>query len=123
MRETYGVMSLPLLARPSSIIPFGSRDDTTDYEFADGVRLQVYELEEGKRRAARSPTDRAIHGRFSRPSGRKIRSRSAARAIAEGWSALLVGVRQARTVTGGKMESTGQGLLLRPEGREVIVTL
>ena len=47
VRETHSVMSLPLLARPNSIIPFGSRDDTPDYEYADSVRLQ--DLRTGRR--------------------------------------------------------------------------
>ncbi len=59
VREPHGVMSLPLLARPNSILPIGEHDDTPDYEYADGVRLQIYELEEGKTALLRD----------SRPSG------------------------------------------------------
>ncbi len=36
-----------LLARPDSIISLGGRDDRPDYDYADGVTLQIYELAEG----------------------------------------------------------------------------
>jgi len=46
-RETHDFTSLPLLARPNSIIPIGNRTDKPDYDFSDGVTLQVYQLEDG----------------------------------------------------------------------------
>jgi len=46
-RETYDFMNLPLLARPNSVIPIGNRDDRPDYDFSDGVTLQIYQLESG----------------------------------------------------------------------------
>ena len=48
MRETHNFLSLPLLARPNSVIPIGNRTDRPDYDYSDGVTLQVYQLEDGK---------------------------------------------------------------------------
>ena len=49
-------MSLPLLVRPNSVIPIGSRTDRPDYDFSDGVRLQVYPLEDGKQMSVEIPS-------------------------------------------------------------------
>ena len=47
MRETYSFVSLPLWVRPHSVIPLGRRSDKPDYDYGDGVTLQVYQLQEG----------------------------------------------------------------------------
>ena len=47
-KEKHDFFSLPLLARPNSIIPLGRRDDRPDYDYADGVILHVFELAEGR---------------------------------------------------------------------------
>jgi alpha-D-xyloside xylohydrolase len=46
-RETHDFLSLPLLVRPNSVIPIGSRADQTGYDYSDGVTLKVYQLEDG----------------------------------------------------------------------------
>lgn len=47
VREKHGFMSLPLMARPGCVIPVGAIDTRPDYEFADGVVLHVYGMEDG----------------------------------------------------------------------------
>lgn len=42
--EKYDYFGLPLFARPNSIIPTGSVDDRPDYDYADGVTLNVFEI-------------------------------------------------------------------------------
>jgi alpha-D-xyloside xylohydrolase len=46
-RETHDFMSLPLLVRPNSVIPVGNRTDRPDYDFSDGVTLQIFSMEDG----------------------------------------------------------------------------
>ena len=47
-RETYDFMSLPLMVRPNSVIPLGNRSDRPDYDFSDGITLQIYQMEDGR---------------------------------------------------------------------------
>lgn len=47
-KEKHGYFSLPLLARPNSIIPIGSVDTRPDYDYADNVTLNVYEIKNGQ---------------------------------------------------------------------------
>ena len=47
VREAHDFLSLPLLVRPNSVIPIGNRTDRPDYDFSQGVTLQVYQLEDG----------------------------------------------------------------------------
>jgi alpha-D-xyloside xylohydrolase len=47
VRAAHDFMSLPLLVRPNSVIPIGSHSDRPDYDYSEGVTLQVYQLEDG----------------------------------------------------------------------------
>ncbi|KAF4410121.1 alpha-xylosidase [Streptomyces lycii] len=54
-RERYGFDSLPLLARPGSVIPFGRCDDSAEYDWADGVTLRVHAPADGTVTVTRVP--------------------------------------------------------------------
>jgi len=56
VRERHGFDSLPLLVRPGAVIAIGARDDRPDYDYADGVRLDVYEPADGARLTVSTPT-------------------------------------------------------------------
>jgi alpha-D-xyloside xylohydrolase len=56
VRETHDFLSLPLLVRHNSVIPIGNRTDRPDYDFSDGVTLQVYSLEDGKQMSVEIPS-------------------------------------------------------------------
>jgi alpha-D-xyloside xylohydrolase len=60
-RETFDFLSLPLLVRPNSVIPIGSRSDRPDYDYSDGVTLHVYQLEDGKQAKVETPS---LNGRI-----------------------------------------------------------
>lgn len=42
VHETHGYDSLPIYVRPGAIIPRGARTDRPDYDFLDGLTLEVY---------------------------------------------------------------------------------
>ncbi|MDR3515487.1 MAG: alpha-xylosidase [Azospirillaceae bacterium] len=46
-REQHDVMSLPLYARPGSLIAWGCQDDRPDYDYAEGATFTLYELDDG----------------------------------------------------------------------------
>ena len=47
-KEKHGYFSLPLLARPNTIIPMGSVDTKPDYDYADNVVFNIYHIDNGK---------------------------------------------------------------------------
>jgi alpha-D-xyloside xylohydrolase len=47
IREKHGFMSMPLFARPNSIIAFGSVDSKPDYAYAEGLVFHIFESVEG----------------------------------------------------------------------------
>ncbi|KRE29742.1 alpha-xylosidase [Paenibacillus sp. Soil522] len=47
-KEKYDFFSLPLFVRPNSIIALGANDVRPDYDYVDGVRFELHNLEDGK---------------------------------------------------------------------------
>ena len=46
MRENYDFFSLPLLARENSIVAIGANDQTPEYDYTDGLTLNVFSLKD-----------------------------------------------------------------------------
>jgi alpha-D-xyloside xylohydrolase len=92
VQETHDFLSLPLLVRPNSVIPIGSRSDRPDYEYSDGVTLQVYQLEDRKQVRVEIPSlDGKIENRFD-----VSRQGNSIQIYRQGssteWSVLLIGI-------------------------------
>ena len=45
--EVHDFLSLPLMVRPGTVLPIGSRDDRPDYDYTDGLELHVFGVEDG----------------------------------------------------------------------------
>ncbi|NAZ81609.1 alpha-xylosidase, partial [Kineococcus sp. R8] len=54
--QVHDVGSIPLLARPGAVVPFGAVDDRPEYAWNDDVELRVFAPAEGDRRRVRVPS-------------------------------------------------------------------
>ena len=124
VHETHDFMSLPLLVRPNSIIPLGSRTDRPDYDFAEGVTLHVYEMSEGEKTVSIP----ALTGEV----GRTFRLRRTGRLLevqpdgsAQPWQLLLEGIGAVQSVKSGRAELAPSGAMVTPGdyGRQLVVHL
>ncbi len=123
VREQHGYLSLPLLARPNSIVPVGANDQRPDYDFADGVTFHVFELTDGALATATVPTlkgQAALTLNVGRQ-GEQIRVRAEGRL--SNWSVLLRGVAAVKEVRGGTAEVDALGTRLIPTAAEMVVTV
>ena len=118
-RERHWFMSVPLLARPGAVIPFGAVEDRPDYDYADGVTLHVYQLADGASRTTRIP---AADPRLDPPAftvtraGPVIRVAVAGASVPRRWGLLLVGIHRVGHVTGGTAAAHPQGTLISATG-------
>lgn len=114
VREKHSYLSLPLMARPSTIIPVGASDQRPDYDYADGVVFHLFELREGSKAYARVPTVKggtAMTLEASRTGG-SIRVR--VDGYSRKWSLLLRGVDKVESVEGGAARAESLGMLITP---------
>ena len=103
VREQHNFFSLPLLARQNSIIAIGAQDSRPDYDFADGVSLHLFELQDG------AATDVATRvSTLSGEEGMQVRASRRGQTIdvqvggtSQPWSVVLRGVGQVESVQGG----------------------
>ncbi len=121
VRERHGYLSLPIMARPNSVIPVGANEQKPDYDYISGVTLHVFELEDGADLKVPLP---AVTGETAlvaqvRRSGREV--------IVEmpdspgPWSVLLRGCPAAQPLDGSEIKPGELGVLVRPaEGAQVI---
>jgi alpha-D-xyloside xylohydrolase len=121
-REQHGYFSLPLLARPNSIIPLGNERGRPDYDYADGICFHVFELADG------ASLEAPVYDLSGAPECRLTVSRrgNRYRARNEGalkpWNLLLRGIHgeeMSLDIEGGTVDTTDspEGLLARVRPR------
>ncbi|HEX5689157.1 MAG TPA: alpha-xylosidase, partial [Roseiflexaceae bacterium] len=113
-RETHDYMSLPLLARPNSLIAVGDNHEQPDYDYADDVTVHIFEPEDGTTLTTHIP---ALDGSTAMTvevhrDGSRIDIRASGAVYH--WHALLRGVAQVHSVDGGLAKADALGTLLVP---------
>jgi alpha-D-xyloside xylohydrolase len=112
VRETHDFMSLPLMVRPNTVLAIGNQDIRPDYDYADGVTLRVYQLEDGKRATAEIPSVTGdIQTTFTVwREGRTINVERKGKN--KGWQLLLAGIPSIASVEGASALESPQGVLV-----------
>jgi alpha-D-xyloside xylohydrolase len=125
VRERHDYLSLPLMARPNTIIPTGATEHRPDYDYADGVTFHVFEPKDGAALSASVPTAKggvATTVEVSRE-GPQIRAHAPDAAVP--WRVLLRGIGAIQTVEGGTPHANALGTLVVPEqgARRLLISL
>jgi alpha-D-xyloside xylohydrolase len=114
LRETHGMLSLPLMVRPNAVIAVGRHDDRPDYDYGDGVILQVYQLSPGRSVQAILPS---VTGSVTA----SVEVRREGRTIwvewqghLRDWRLLLTGVRNTAGAVNCTAVSSSQGTFVSP---------
>ena len=119
--EEHGFDSLPLLARPGSVLALGAVEDRPDYEYADGVTLHAHRLPDGADVTTIVPDPSGATAATFRTTRRGDVVTVATDATGD-WQLLLVGER-AVEVDGGRPSTTSTACWCAPTGGTVRVTL
>jgi alpha-D-xyloside xylohydrolase len=115
LREQHGYLSLPLMVRPKTVLPIGANEQQPDYDYADGVTLHVFELQDGATTSAHVPTPAGVVGTTFEVHREGQLVHVHARGAAKPWRVLLRGVSAIQWVTGAASEGDALGTLLTPE--------
>lgn len=113
--EQHDYFSLPVLARPNSMIAVGANDQRPDYDYADGVALHLFELEDGK---SASAMVYSVQGRLELEASAS-RDGGVIRVTASGgskpYSVVLRGIQAVEEAAGARVEVTESGVRLTAE--------
>lgn len=122
-KDTYDFMSLPVYVRENTLLAIGANEKTADYDYADGVQIQVYEVQDGKEVQCLVPDQKgqnALTVTALRKNG-TLTLESAGKD--QHMTYLLRNVEEAGEITGAaSVEKTADGLVITPEKAKVIVT-
>ena len=121
VQETHPYDSLPLMVRPGTVLPVGDREDRPDYDYADGVRLQVYELWDGFNKSVSIPgpngKNRAEFQVASETGKIKVQQVQGD----QPWEVLLVKLHLVKDILGGSYKQLPEGILVIPaEGTDFV---
>jgi alpha-D-xyloside xylohydrolase len=113
VRETHDFLSLPLLVRPNSVIPMGSHTDKPDYDYSDGITLQVYQVEDRKQVSVEIPSlDGKIATRFDIQRERNLMHIQRL-GPAKAWNVLLVGIDRVEEMENAVIEVVSNSTLIK----------
>ena len=120
-KETCGYLSIPLLVKENSIVAVGACDNKPDYDYADGVELRTYALQNGIEASVTvSGMDAAVELTASIvKNGSCITIKADA---CKPFSIRLVGVK-ASAVSGADFEIDGNDTVIKNGVAEMVVTL
>ncbi|XSG73128.1 alpha-xylosidase [Herpetosiphon llansteffanensis] len=115
--ETHDMLSLPLLARPNSLIAIGNNSERPDYDYTNGVTLNLYELGDGQAAYTMVP---AINGDIA-ASWSARRDGDTISIVQEGqasdWQIVLVGIQQVASADQALVEQHPLGVQLTALGQ------
>ncbi|MDO3410779.1 alpha-xylosidase [Saccharibacillus sp. CPCC 101409] len=120
--ENYDFMSLPVFVKQGTLLAVGSQDGKPDYDYANGVTLHLFNLEDGQTASANivgTDAEQQLEASAVR-SGNEIKI-----SVSGGSDVKIVlrGIESASNVDGASHETGEQGLVLTPAGGSVTVTL
>jgi alpha-D-xyloside xylohydrolase len=123
VREQHDYLSLPLLARPNVAIPVGADEQRPDYDYADGVTVHVFELDDGASISARvpAPAGEGVTTFELRREGPNVQIR--ALGTSKPWHILLRGVEAVASVDGGAAQADSLGTLIMPAEGATVLTV
>ncbi|HNT78291.1 MAG TPA: glycoside hydrolase family 31 protein, partial [Anaerolineae bacterium] len=123
IREQHGYLSLPLLARPNSVIPVGANDQRPDYDFSDGVTFHVFALDDGATAAASVPTLKGETAMTVSVSRAEQQIQVQAQGATKPWNILLRGIKAVQAVTGGAAHSDPLGARIVADAGATTLTI
>ena len=118
----YDYFSLPLFVRENTLLPFGANAEKPDYDYAKGIELRLYALQDGAQAGCTVPDLKgcaALEATAQRQGSTLTLSLSDA---SQGASFLLMDIDGTASITGGKIERTAGGLRIVPESTNVTIT-
>jgi alpha-D-xyloside xylohydrolase len=119
--DKYDYLSLPLMVKENTILPMGACDDRPDYDYADGVELRIYELQEGAK------VSKTVYG-MTNEAELTVKAAKAEGHITinveatKNYTVRLVNV-QASAAEGASLTIEGNDTILTPNASKIVITL
>lgn len=118
IREHHGYLSIPMLVRPNSLVATGKVESVPDYDYADGVTLSAYQLEEGKvatTEVINEQEEKELEVSVLKQNGQITISY---KGVGKPWNMILKGINKVESIEGGNVTEQADGIHIGVEGKE-----
>lgn len=120
--EVHDYMSLPLLARPNSLIIEGAVNNQAEYDYAKDITIHVFELSDGK------TVEAPICDKIGKEKGNVTAKRTGNTVTistegTDGVKVILHNTGSVQSIDGGRAEPSDMGTIIFLEQAETIITL
>ena len=112
--ENHSYRSLPLMVRPNSIIAVGKEDSKPDYDYADGVTLQIFDIQDGCNASATVYNVNGQPGLVSNLSRKGSNVTLSVTGAEKPWSMLIRGELHISDISGASVENCPMGIRIKP---------
>ncbi|MDQ0338582.1 alpha-D-xyloside xylohydrolase [Caldalkalibacillus uzonensis] len=125
LRETYDYMSLPLFVRENTILPIGNSVSAADYDYADHITFQIYELQNGQTASATVYNTKGKKELEVTAKREGSTIKIAVQGATKPWHVLLVNIAGVEAVDNGRWEKRPMGIYVSPHeiNKEVTVKI
>ncbi|MDQ0231378.1 alpha-xylosidase [Metabacillus malikii] len=118
MKENYDYMSLPLFVRENSILAIGQDETRPDYDFAENVTFEIYQLVDGKEATAFvTDINGTVKGEIKAVKNGSTISMEVNMEDAD-YTVLLSGVENISATTAGVVEQSEKGVKIKLSGTQ-----
>lgn len=123
VNEDHSFLSIPLLAKPNSLIAIGPDDTNTEYDYESNIEFHAFEIDEtGCTTVLYSTRGEKVFELKAYKEGSRIVFRSIGNLTK--WGIMLRGIREILTVTGAEYEFTSPGVkITHPVSEKIEVVL
>lgn len=123
INETHDYMSLPLMARPNSIIALGNNGTDVEYDYAKDVTLHLIHLEDNKTATTTVRNTKGIIELEVKATYEGGTLNVETKGVGKAWTMILRNREEVKEVEGATLEKTAQGIKIIPMAANGVVCI
>lgn len=123
IQENHSFRTLPMMIKPNSLIAVGAVNDVIEYDYADGVTLHLFELEDQTSAIAKVFSTKAEEELKVTVSRAGSQLEVSAQGAGKAWSLVLRGIHEVSGVKGASVSKGDHGLIITPEENNGTLTI
>ncbi|EGS4701289.1 alpha-xylosidase, partial [Salmonella enterica] len=122
-KQQHDFLSLPVYVRDNTLLALGNNSQKPDYAWHEGTAFQLFHLEDGREAVCEVPAadGSTIFTLRAKRSDDTITVSSEGEA--RNWTLCLRNIAQIRGIKGGSQAKSELGVVVTPQGNEVVITL
>jgi alpha-D-xyloside xylohydrolase len=123
VREKHGFMSLPLMVKENSVIATGSNDSRTDYNYAENITFNLFEISDGTK-IETNIYDTKGEIALTASTGREHDTVTIAINKSNiPWQVRLLAINTVQKVIGGRVQENGGFIIITAESDKISITV